>query len=57
MAAIIGMAWLLCNHRLGARVAFYAPFMSNGPGNAYPVGMVLTDPQCYRQVREFMDGA
>ncbi|HKP51287.1 MAG TPA: hypothetical protein VJ183_01400 [Chloroflexia bacterium] len=56
MRACLGKAAFCERHERGSRVAMFAPFVSNGFGNAYPPGMVMTDPVCYDWVRTFMEG-
>jgi hypothetical protein len=57
MRSYIEMAQLLVTEQIGQRVLLFCPFVSNGsPGNppAWSPGYLLSDPQCYVELGQWM---
>lgn len=54
MAAYLDIATMLLTHPLGERVEMLCPFISNGNGIGWDPGFLMTDPACYRLVREWL---
>lgn len=55
MQAILEMSDLIRSHAEGDRVESFCPFVSNGLGNAYPIGYIMREAECYQRLGAWMN--